>query len=544
MQNKKSCPPDPRFNNALQFVGYTPMSAMMDIMDNSLDAVIPLGSSYDAKIGIEAINYSNDKPTGLLIWDNGVGIANEKICDIYTFGVSEKSSKEALGCFGFGLKGGVMALGKKCRMFSKTANDDNWAWSEYDYGKQTEEGNWDIPWGYASKEDEKNIQQLLGGANHGSVLIINELKTEDLNKKVDGLYDKLQKEINRIYRIVLRENKNITISIGGNSKKSKKDRIISHESVSDWLQYPDNEAGIKSKFYHGKENFGIEWREFDGQEYGLRASHTQTVQGLATKSAKDSSNWASGVKTGNYPKACSFIRNDREVSIETSGENAFWSGSNNMVANAYFEIYFQDGKHISPDFGKKGIVTSEKFRAHLKEVTDSMMKQCSKISESKKSKSQEDVATAHEKAFSSIYKSPRKEKSSNGDVGEKETKTLHVKEPKARTKYVGSKLDGLEIHSENGVKSNIKIKHGRLRDKRALWVKEPIEGQTNGWEVIFNESNDFVNKALKEQPESTYAYGISMIQALETCMSNEEDIYEVIANMGEGLNQLVKHLKD
>jgi len=95
---------------ALSQIGYSPESAICDIVDNSVQA----GASY-----IE-IN-TNPAENWLEIRDNGCGMDNDEVREALIYGKKTSKSK-SLGKFGIGLKTAATGLGKRVKVYSAKYN--------------------------------------------------------------------------------------------------------------------------------------------------------------------------------------------------------------------------------------------------------------------------------------------------------------------------------------------------------------------------------------------------------------------------------------
>lgn len=93
---------------ALSQIGYSPETAICDLLDNSIQAG---ASSIDLFINLEE--------NWITIRDNGSGMKDQQIIDAFTYGKKTDGSK-SLGKFGMGLKTASTSLGGKVSVFSAT----------------------------------------------------------------------------------------------------------------------------------------------------------------------------------------------------------------------------------------------------------------------------------------------------------------------------------------------------------------------------------------------------------------------------------------
>lgn len=98
---------------ALAQIGYSPETAICDILDNSIQAG---ASCIDIFINLEE--------NWITIRDNGVGMTDQQIIDAFTYGKKTEGSK-SLGKFGMGLKTASTSLGGKISIFSATTADEH-----------------------------------------------------------------------------------------------------------------------------------------------------------------------------------------------------------------------------------------------------------------------------------------------------------------------------------------------------------------------------------------------------------------------------------
>jgi hypothetical protein len=115
-----------RILEAVRRIGYTPVSAVLDIVDNSIVA--------DAKrIDIEIITKPNPlKPlneiiTDVIISDNGYGMKQEEMVNALTIGSPDSEyGDNSLSKYGFGLKSAGLSQANTISLISKIAGADEW----------------------------------------------------------------------------------------------------------------------------------------------------------------------------------------------------------------------------------------------------------------------------------------------------------------------------------------------------------------------------------------------------------------------------------
>lgn len=109
-----------RICEAIAKIGYTPHSAILDIVDNAVSAAantiqikfnIKDGAANNTKNGIEEIS----------IFDNGKGMTLEGISLAFDFGADVSYAKNSLSKYGLGLKSAGFSLGRCITVISKAA---------------------------------------------------------------------------------------------------------------------------------------------------------------------------------------------------------------------------------------------------------------------------------------------------------------------------------------------------------------------------------------------------------------------------------------
>lgn len=120
--------------SSLRSVGYTPETAIADIVDNSLSA----------KASIVDIYFDWEKQR-ITIADNGEGMTRNELLSSMSIGSSDPLNDRSihdLGRFGMGMKTASFSLGKKLTVISKSNNEISNACWDLDYVRQSDK--WEI----------------------------------------------------------------------------------------------------------------------------------------------------------------------------------------------------------------------------------------------------------------------------------------------------------------------------------------------------------------------------------------------------------------
>lgn len=111
---RKHLPPDPRYLEALSSQGYRFEVAIADLVDNSIDA----GA---ANVAIRFLR-DGDTLIGLLVIDDGRGMAEDELDVAMTVGGRRGYEPQALGMFGTGLKSASLSHAASVTVVSRTRN--------------------------------------------------------------------------------------------------------------------------------------------------------------------------------------------------------------------------------------------------------------------------------------------------------------------------------------------------------------------------------------------------------------------------------------
>lgn len=571
-----TCNPSPHLWIAAERQGYDEIEkALMEYVDNSVDAITQMGEAFSGQIEVLYLNWGDLEKRKIVIVDNGCGMDPDKIAEIaFSFGVSGKKFSELqIGCFGIGSKYSLASIADRCTMISKTKNDKEWGLASISISQQLRENKFVVETRKDTPEINREVEKykMLSESGHGSIVILSNIKEDcSINNTLSAALTKMHKECQRIYRYRIMPggvNENLTISFSGGKAPSKE---ISKETSFDWV-------GIKKGEVEGSE--GTDWYlggpdgefynfDYKGHTVGIRLGHTPCTQGPKLRSHKKRTMWAHKVYAGNYPKACSYIRGGREIQIvsgNTSSLAAFWVGLNNMVSNMYMEVKFDDDPTkkslIKSDSGKKTISIDAGLSKYLKELAAQAM---DKIDEKHKtkvvsSKNTKDVLDELEECASRTYKNKRKssvgsavasklaEKKNKIDKAENSDDTSKIKLG-SDSKYVGKSVgeDALStLTSAAGVKSSFVVQEVQvLNRKYAPWWRSVSPDGV--YTININQANDFVKwilgPASKDPRHLVYPMAVFMSMA-QNFFEDEESYEDFMHEQGAQLSQMASELE-
>lgn len=115
--NDDNTPNAGKFITSLRKVGYDNYSALMDIIDNSVDAAATV---------IEVAVYQKNKEVEFLIVDNGTGMEPETLNQALRLGSETEKTSGSLGKFGMGLSTASLSLCRRTAVYSKTEDEKQW----------------------------------------------------------------------------------------------------------------------------------------------------------------------------------------------------------------------------------------------------------------------------------------------------------------------------------------------------------------------------------------------------------------------------------
>lgn len=507
---KVHMPPGPELNLALSRTGYDIYQGINEIIDNSADAIKKkrhADPDYKGSIYILTRRY-DPKTEGsreVIIVDTGCGASSktdDEIAAVWGLGRSSESkhnnTSEMYGVFGIGLKASVMKLAQVATFTSRSSVEDEFKTSMYSPTHQRATGKWEIPVFDTMDQPEDTeawaVNKYLKNSV-GSVVVLRGIHDEFPNN-LTAFYRSLKKSIPRIYRGDLGKGAyNFYLGTERNFHLGEKD-------VIDPLY---SKLGIgETKWYIGDENHS-ETFDYKGFSYSVRVSHTEKGSAKKGESKKNNDTLGSGIK-GFYKRGVYFLRNGREIGIETGDSAGYWAALAS-ISNFFVEVDFKDDGEssscpVQTDFGKKSVNQNSDFVAFMRRKLEGVVEKVKSYKVEKLNKTDNQKKTEFEQVIENFIKVPRKEAIKNG--GTKNTSTGKKTEPGAvknintSRAYRGRSNKEFVVNYDDGYKSSVEICHTlcNMRKEFPCWTTTEVDGTIKIW---LNEGNSLVNKLIKRE---------------------------------------------
>ena len=147
--------------NGLAHQGYTPQTAIADIVDNSIAA-------HASRIEIKFADQF-DGSLVVTISDNGIGMSRETLKSAMQIGSSSSLANSSLSVYGMGMKTASMSFSRK---FSVVSRDSSGTASEASWDIDSQiENPWTIEIGDATTAHQRLLNEFLGEQQSGTVVI-------------------------------------------------------------------------------------------------------------------------------------------------------------------------------------------------------------------------------------------------------------------------------------------------------------------------------------------------------------------------------------
>lgn len=206
MENKKAR----RMNAArvlfgISRIGYTPASAICDIIDNSVTAEAShVWISIKKKNEGYNINKKNNVEEYLIV-DDGKGMSEEQLDNALDLGSSDAFyAQDTLSKFGLGLKSASFAQGDRLEVISSDGMGTEF-YKEYVDLEDIGEEYFSIQ-AELSVEDKELISKYLGKKKRGTIIRISKIRNNN-HPSIKSTIDELKEKIGVIYYYFLKDNK-------------------------------------------------------------------------------------------------------------------------------------------------------------------------------------------------------------------------------------------------------------------------------------------------------------------------------------------------
>jgi hypothetical protein len=179
MKEVQSIPDATRTLTGLSHQGYTPQTAIADIIDNSIAA-----GATDVYV---TFSYQINDDTQVVIGDNGCGMSQSELEAAMQIGSSAGLARTSLSVYGMGMKAASMSFSRKFTVVSREKSGD------------TSEATWDMdlqelkPWtiliGQATDKHSKMLDDVVGPKHSGTLIIWDKADFKDVvldHRKIRG----------------------------------------------------------------------------------------------------------------------------------------------------------------------------------------------------------------------------------------------------------------------------------------------------------------------------------------------------------------------
>ncbi|MFI1586229.1 ATP-binding protein [Embleya sp. NPDC020630] len=191
--NFMSVPINPgRVLRAIARIGYTPESAICDIVDNSVAAnanriVIELEREP------EVAENRRNSAAGYIIADNGAGMSKQQLLSALGLGVDRQYAEGSLGKYGLGLKSAGLSQGDRIEVISAREGHE-WNKIVLDLPHIEQVGAFVCEMPELNEADRERIDRMLPGVSHGTLVSIEKVHKRNhpsIRKTREALTQKL-----------------------------------------------------------------------------------------------------------------------------------------------------------------------------------------------------------------------------------------------------------------------------------------------------------------------------------------------------------------
>lgn len=196
--------------SSLRSVGYTPETAIADIVDNSLSA--------NASIIKIEFDWCKQK---IIITDNGEGMSNQDLISSMSIGSSDPLNSRSihdLGRFGMGMKTASFSLGKKLTVLTKTNGCVSNACWDLDFVRSTDK--WQILVENQSNEYINDLSSRLEEYNNGTIVCISNIdkvissSSVAEKKKFYAMIENVKSHLSLVFHRFMESDK-ISVTVNG-----------------------------------------------------------------------------------------------------------------------------------------------------------------------------------------------------------------------------------------------------------------------------------------------------------------------------------------
>tara|TARA_Y100000034_G_C6874451_1_gene399697 strand:+ start:38 stop:1786 length:1749 start_codon:yes stop_codon:yes gene_type:complete len=351
--------------HSLKRTGYHWSQALMDIVDNSVDALrvrYDDSGREDGLVRIIPVGSDKNVTEYIIIADNGIGISAEQLQEILRLGESGKRGTSALGTFGMGLKTAAMSLGTRLTIVSTTSTVKKLRTVTWDVDACMQNGKFEAVYDEnPSQHTVEKYKEVVGGDIPGTVILIANLH-EGIPTS-PAIIQTINAKCAHAYRHILNDKSPLgyefPFQIIAGKTTAAKEVAKTNDPLCLEHEYTDILIG-------GKDG-SFKTTTYGGYPLQIRMVHFVTPEkyyGMASRQAR-TGHGLGQYMFGTHRQGVYWLREGREICC-----GSFWP-SQPFLSNVYAEISFEDSgiasenSPIRMDFGKKNVEMDDDLRDYL-----------------------------------------------------------------------------------------------------------------------------------------------------------------------------------